>query len=97
MFLGRVVGPEEPLWLDDDTEAVLAFLDYEKALCSGCGHSRLESFNRRYSFAYEAEVVRCHSCKAKAHKEKELSNDSGFDTSGAYVYTTLNEQAVVED
>ena len=72
MFLGRVVEPGEPLWLDEDRDYALAlhFLDAET--CSGCGQSRSESTALENEGAYSVEPVRCHACAAMSRQSSKF-------------------------
>lgn len=57
--------PGEPLWLEDDTEAVLEWMR-EKALeCVGCGLPRDETMDRDNDGAYISEPIKCHACAAR--------------------------------
>ena len=64
MFLGRVVGEGEPLWLDEDRDYALALHFLEQETCGGCGQPRSESTAIENDGAYRAEPVRCHACAA---------------------------------
>lgn len=55
----------EPFFLEEDTEAVLEYMQ-EKALeCPGCGLPRDETMAIEATFGYAAEPVRCHACAAR--------------------------------
>jgi hypothetical protein len=66
VFLGRVLAPGEPLWLDDDRAWAYALADVEAEICPcGCGQPMAESTAMGADEAYEAHVVTCHAGAAK--------------------------------
>lgn len=65
VFLGRVVGPGEPLWLPEDTAAALEWQAYQRSLCPGCNRPRDESFDIGMDDRYEVIELRCHACFAR--------------------------------
>lgn len=69
-----MVEPGEPLWLDDDTEDVLAFLEYERDLCSGCGQPLTDTL--REDAVFDAKSVICAGCFAKDHKASQVQADT---------------------
>lgn len=77
MFLGRTVGPGEPMWLEEDRAWALALLAYEADRCE-CGQSRAESTTREAEFTYRAEAMRCHACKAAAEAAEGVSDRTGL-------------------
>jgi len=95
VFLGRVVGQptdEYPdadprQWLPEDTEAALEWMDYKQSLCSGCGMSRLESFNPDGP-NYEAEVLRCRACETREARGEKMREASNVDMNGMYIAVT---------
>lgn len=67
----------EPLFTDQDTEEILEYFR-EKALeCPGCGHPRDESMAKENQFAYAAEPIRCHACKARDEAAQEWVRKRG--------------------
>lgn len=72
MFLGRVVEPGEPLWLEDDTESALAWMQYLGTLCSGCGHPATETMNEADDGAWEAVPVHCFACAARDAEKRQV-------------------------
>lgn len=60
VFLGRVVGPDEPLWLPADVESALRYQTEQDALCPGCRQPRRESFDTSHRYAAELHI--CQGC-----------------------------------
>lgn len=75
--------PGEPLFLDEDVEEILDFIDYEDSLCSGCHQPRVESFDPANEWSYRGETLACHACAAKRRAEKKLDV-----LDGVYSYAT---------
>lgn len=66
MFLGRVVGPGDPQWLDEDREKVHAVLHAGIGECANCG-SREEDWRDADGFPLEeptwmVDFVHCLGC-----------------------------------
>lgn len=80
-FLGRVPPDGAPMWTDEDRAYALAWLDYERDLCKGCGQSLTKSTHKDNQFGYGGEIVRCHSCAAQARTVHRFVDD-GNDQSG---------------
>ncbi|NUP49013.1 MAG: hypothetical protein HOW97_17160 [Catenulispora sp.] len=85
MFLGRIVAPGDPLWTDDDRDWAMALMTYEADLCT-CGQPRSESMNADNEFAYAAEPLRCHACKAIARGSESFA--SANDAAGLFISVT---------
>jgi hypothetical protein len=72
VFLGRVVGEGEPLWLEDDQEWALALMEEDADRCRGCGEPRSETYatttdargRKVAAHLYEAERIECAGCRA---------------------------------
>ncbi|MGH3010179.1 MAG: hypothetical protein ACRDLM_12345 [Gaiellaceae bacterium] len=85
MFLGRVVGDGEPLWLEDDRAWSIALQQVEADECAGCGQPRSETMatthNERGNIIpahmYEAETIRCAACRAKDQHLAEVEDHDG--------------------
>ena len=77
MFLGRVVTPGEPLWIDEDRAYALALLSYEADQCSGCGGRRSQTTDPAMDGHFKATPIRCFGCEAvaKASKNPDLNPD----------------------
>lgn len=87
MFLGRVVEPGEPLWLDEDRDYALALHWLEAETCSGCGQPRSESTAIENDGGYRIEPIRCHACAAMARQStKFLDGASGTAAAGLTFY-----------
>lgn len=72
IFLGRVVGAGEPLWLPDDRWWALALQEAESGLCRDCGQPLTESTHPDHEFSYDASVARCHGCTAASRRMKSV-------------------------
>lgn len=75
-FLG---GPPE--WTDEDRALAMAWADYQRDKCGGCGKSLSETTEAEHQHAYAGEVIRCHSCAAQARTVNQFVEDGG-DKSG---------------
>lgn len=64
-------------WAPDDRAYALAYQDYERLMCSGCGQEMTESTARENQYAYGGEIVRCHSCAAQARTVERFIDDGG--------------------
>lgn len=74
-------------WSDEDRAYALAWQQYQRELCSGCGHDLAVSMAKANQFAFGAEVVRCHACAAKS-RATETFQKGGGDTAGAMTHMT---------
>ena len=78
MFLGRVVGEGEPLWLEDDRAWAMALLEVEADTCSGCGNPLSETtafiFDAKGrkvpAHTYAASRFVCAACDVIAIKQE---------------------------
>lgn len=70
----------DPLFTDEDTVEILEYLEDENLRCSGCGQPRIDSMAPENEFAYQAIVMACHACSAKAKATKKLNNMDGIYT-----------------
>ena len=68
-FLGRVVGPGQPRWEEEDRELALAYMRMDRERCSGCGTFSDEWDRDR--FAYVAHATVCPGCE---NLEREKDN-----------------------
>jgi len=82
VFLGRVVGPGEPEWLAEDTEAALEWIDYVASLCKGCGEPLAECLDPENDGAYEAIPVQCHACAARDAENRDAAKARTSDRYG---------------
>lgn len=89
MFLGRAPAPGEPLWTDDDRDWAMALMVYEADLCD-CGQPRSESMSPDSEFAYTAEPMRCHACKAIARGSQKFTQ---HDAAGLFMSVTKTRRA----
>jgi hypothetical protein len=74
-FLGRVVGPGEPLWLGADRDKALWWLIRDRQTCSGCG-TRAEEWEDDLD-AYTAEPHFCRGCEVRASADESFSKQRG--------------------
>lgn len=77
VFLGRVVGPGEPLWLPEDRWWALALHDVEAGACRDCGHPLADTTSPDAEGTYSADLVRCHACVAAAQRVSTFTDDGG--------------------
>lgn len=68
----------------------MALLAYEADLCE-CGQPRSESMDADNEFAYRAEAVRCHACKAVAHGSERFAQPG--DHAGLFISVTKTRRA----
>lgn len=68
----RSVTTREPEWSDDDRAVVLAYLEYEGQICSGCGGWLAETTSPENAGKYVASApYRCHRCDAIERKQEQ--------------------------
>lgn len=67
--------PGEPLFTDDDIEAVLEHIRYQKMLCPGCGMPRDETMHQDAWNEYEGHAVRCQACAARDRRAEFFMKD----------------------
>ncbi|MEU1496986.1 hypothetical protein [Streptomyces sp. NPDC005732] len=84
VFLGRVVGGDEPLWLPEDRYWALALLEVEADRCPDCGQPWCEATSPDNEDAYRAALVKCHACAISA-KTVRAHQDKRGDTDGLHV------------
>lgn len=76
----------EPLYLADDTEAVLEWQREQALLCPGCGLPRDETMNKEAQDAYKSHALRCHACAARSRAAEKFAAQKGSD--GGLYFTT---------
>jgi hypothetical protein len=88
LFLGRVVGPDEPLWSEDDQDKALRYeqhLDEQRAQqCPSCHTTRDEWLDpvtgqNLLEPAWEVAVVECPGCRRIADSERTLRESKDAD------------------
>lgn len=72
-FTEQRLGP--PDWSDRDIAAALEWQIHEDTHCPSCGEELDESQREANTFAYRAEAVACHGCRAVQREAKSLSQD----------------------
>lgn len=95
MFLGRVVSPDEPLWLDADRDKVRAYLLDKAQRCVNCGvHS--EDNDERH-LPVEPELYRCFVCKEAERVREDVPRDlqQGITVRLRPAAPTVKEQGMV--
>jgi hypothetical protein len=75
------------VWTEEDRAYALAWQDYSRDTCGGCGQQLTVSTAREHQFAYEGEPVRCHACATQHRIVAKFSKDGG-DTDGVMVRMT---------
>ena len=65
--------PDEPYFLEEDTEAVLEWQREQDLKCSGCGLPRDETMVPEAHQRYEGTTLYCHACAASARHEDQFS------------------------
>lgn len=94
IFLGRVQGFGEPLWLEDDTRKAVAWQAEQNARCSGCGQPRSECMSEDAP-DYEAEMWRCFACEVRDAKMVEVQREAQqgkASNHGAYFVVVKTEE-----
>lgn len=79
--MGRVVGPGESLWTDDDRTWAVALLEEEAEQCGGCGSPLAETTDPEHDGMYRSSIVRCHRCteqQSAADEHYKSGADPGF-------------------
>ncbi|HKN38787.1 MAG TPA: hypothetical protein VJ456_06740 [Acidimicrobiia bacterium] len=61
VFLGRVVGPDDPQWLPSDREDAMAWSAHEARRCKHCGTHPEEWAED--GMAYHAHMTACRGCR----------------------------------
>ena len=56
------------MWLQEDKDAALEWIEYDDSLCSGCRNPRIESFDIANEDKYDVEALACHACAARERK-----------------------------
>lgn len=88
MFLGRVVGPGEPLWLPDDADKVIAYRRWEASLCGTCRTRKADWLDADGlpldPPPYQPVAHRCPGCADVARLNRHLG-EMKADVDGAFV------------
>lgn len=66
---------------------MLAWQDYQRDICNGCGHLLSVSTKTEHQFAYGGEVIRCFACASRQREAKKFADDGG-ETAGIMVRMT---------
>jgi hypothetical protein len=74
VFLGRVVGPGEPVWLGADRDKALWWLIHDRQTCRGCG-TRPEEWEDDLH-AYVAAPHHCRGCEVRAAADEQFEKQS---------------------
>lgn len=79
MFLGRVVAPDDSLWLDEDRDKVRALLAYLAMCCTGCGIHQDDIAQPNGYPHYPPRVIpethRCYVCEEAERLRKSIPRD----------------------
>jgi hypothetical protein len=73
VFLGRVVGPSDPLWLDADRDKAVWWLIHQRQACPECGTRAEEWVDDDH--AYTSEPHHCRGCEIAAQGEDRLQKN----------------------
>lgn len=91
MFLGRVVGPQDPQWLDTDRGYALAWQLDKAATCS-CG-TRADEWETDRE-AYVGATHYCRGCDISSMQQADLPKDPhGRPLPGFHAYLEPRERA----
>lgn len=85
VFMGRVIGDGESLWLDEDRSWALALLELEADSCPDCGQPWGEATDINSEFTYKAHLVKCHACGTSA-KAVRAHQDNNGNADGLHVH-----------
>lgn len=66
--MGRVVKPGEPLFLEEDTAAVIALAEEERDTCPACGFLKVWCRDPAHQFSFEAREEQCWATYSVAAK-----------------------------
>jgi hypothetical protein len=75
-------APGEPLWTEDDVEAVLAYQALHDEICQGCGNPLSESMNPDNDGQYKATRLVCHGCRAREEAARSDQESPNANTAG---------------
>jgi hypothetical protein len=78
--MGRVRGPGEPRWTEEDTALAVEWQRLQQETCGGCGHLLEESLDE--ATEYEVRSLVCFACQAKEQAEKALHDNERAATAG---------------
>ena len=62
------------MWLDDDIESALGWMDYLASLCGGCGNPASETMDPDADGAYESVPLTCFACAARDAENRAVSD-----------------------
>lgn len=77
------------MWLESDTDYVLAWMDYQSSLCSGCGQLKSESMDPANDRAYEAVPIQCFACATKDAEMRKAGEASSSGSMGKSAFDGL--------
>lgn len=80
MILGRVVKPGEREWLQEDAEAVFAWIREQHLRCPGCGLPRDETMQHEGEVQYRSRAFQCQACAARDRESKRFTGGPHDDT-----------------
>jgi hypothetical protein len=82
VFMGRVVGPGQPQWTDQDRRWALAYEQAMRDLCPSCGGRR--SVLEENPDAYVGQLSRCDGCQT-LHTEQQNIPEQAAHFMRAYI------------
>lgn len=80
ILLGRPwPQPGEPLFLPEDAEYAMAWVEDQRAHCpGGCGQYQDESMDPATEGQWTATSVRCHACATRAREASRFEDSAGL-------------------
>jgi len=88
IFLGRVVNPGEPYWLESDQIAALEWQAEQNRRCV-CGEDLDESTAPDAHDAYVVAGIRCHACAAIDRRARAIAGRDDIDPLAGMRYRFL--------
>lgn len=79
----------EPLFTEEDTDAVLEWQREQNLKCPGCGLPRDETMQKEHQGHYKASSLRCHACAERDRAAKEFHSQEHDD---AGLFFTVKEK-----
>ena len=85
--------PGEPLFLEEDTLAVLEWQKEKAAQCPGCGLPRDETMSKEAQDGiYESKPFRCHACAARDRARDEYTKGEHDDAGLMFSIEKVGEE-----
>lgn len=81
--VSELVTVHDPMWLDEDVAAALAWQAEDALRCGGCGFPRDLTFDEAAYQRFLAEPLVCHACGSRDRGQRAWSDAKG-DPDGLY-------------